>query len=227
MSKKGYKHSEESKKKMSEAKKGKKHTEESKKKMSDAKKGKKMKPLSEETKKKLSDAKKGKKIKPFTEETKKKMSEAKKGKKMKPHSEEAKKKMSEAKKGYKHTEEAKRKLSEVNKGKKHIEATKRKISEALKGEKSYLWKGGISFEPYGLEFNEDLKEVIRNRDRRKCQLCEKTELENKKKLDTHHIDYCKTNNDPKNLISLCNNCHSKTNTNRDYWINLISQKVGK
>lgn len=85
------------------------------------------------------------------------------------------------------------------------------------GEKNWNWKGGISLEAYGLEFNEDLKEVIRNRDRRKCQICEKTELENKEKLSVHHIDYDKRNNDPKNLITLCRICHLRTNGKRKYW----------
>ena len=77
--KKGKHHSEETKKKMSEAQKGEKnpmhgkhHFEETKKKMSEVKKN-----MSEETKKKMSEAKKGKKL---SEETKKKMSEAHKGK---------------------------------------------------------------------------------------------------------------------------------------------------
>ena len=76
-------------------------------------------------------------------------------------------------------------------------------------EKCVNWQGGKSFEPYGIEFNNDLKEVIRNRDRRKCQICGKTELENKEQLTVHHIDCGKQNNDPKNLISLCRKCHIK------------------
>ena len=83
------------------------------------------------------------------------------------------------------------------------------------------WQGGKSFEAYGLEFNEDLKEVIRNRDRRKCFICEKTELENKEKLTVHHIDYDKKNNNPNNLISLCRKCHGLTNGNRNYWENFF------
>lgn len=35
----------------------------------------------------------------------------------------------------------------------------------------------------------------------------------------NHIDYNKKNCNPKNLITLCRKCHSKTNSNRDYWIN--------
>lgn len=90
-------------------------------------------------------------------------------------------------------------------------------------EKHPRWLNGKSFEPYGLEFNEDLKEVIRNRDRRKCFICEKTELENKEKLTVHHKDYDKQNNNPNNLISLCRKCHIKTNRNRNYWPNYFKQ----
>ena len=98
------------------------------------------------------------------------------------------------------------------------EKTRKKIGKSIEGEQHWNWQGGKSFEPYGLEFNEDLKEVIRNRDRRKCQLCEKTELENKEKLSVHHIDYDKQNNNPNNLISLCRKCHTKTSFSRKYWI---------
>uniref|UniRef100_A0A6M3IR95 HNH nuclease domain-containing protein n=1 Tax=viral metagenome TaxID=1070528 RepID=A0A6M3IR95_9ZZZZ len=136
--------------------------------------------------------------------------------------------------GKKRSQKTKEKIRKTNKEKglkppsrkgiKHTEKTKQKMKDNsfLKGKfgkEHPTWLGGISFEPYGLEFNEDLKEVIRNRDRRKCQICKKTELENKVKLSIHHINYDKRNNDPKNLISLCLKCHSKTNNNREYWIN--------
>jgi 5-methylcytosine-specific restriction endonuclease McrA len=86
-----------------------------------------------------------------------------------------------------------------------------------RGENHPNWQGGKSFEPYGIEFNEDLKEVIRNRDRRKCFICEKTELEIGEKLSIHHIDYEKQNNNPNNLITLCRGCHAKTNFSRNKW----------
>lgn len=83
-------HSEEAKRKISEAGKGRHPSEETKKKLSEARKGY---IVSEETKKKLSDFNKGKHL---SEETRKKLSEAGKGRKF---SEETKKKLSEAKKG--------------------------------------------------------------------------------------------------------------------------------
>lgn len=106
--------------------------------------------------------------------------------------------------------------------KKTSEKTKEKIHKTKKGtgmrEKNSNWQEGKSFEPYGLEFNEELKEVIRNRDRRKCVICGKTELENEEKLSVHHADYNKLNNNLNNLFSLCKKCHIKTNHNREYWI---------
>ena len=141
-------------------------------------------------------------------------------------------KISKTLKGKKLTKEHKRKISRNHRNF-QTEETKRKLSLAKKGKNNPMfgrkgalhpnWLGGISFEPYGLEFNEDLKEVIRNRDRRKCQICGKTELENCKKLDCHHIDYNKKNNNPNNLIALCFTCHPKTNHNRDVWIKFFKE----
>ena len=79
---------------------GKHHSEETKRKISEANKGH---TVSEETKKKLSESGKGKKHRPFSEETKRKMSEAKNGKssnrKGKHASDETKRRISDAKKG--------------------------------------------------------------------------------------------------------------------------------
>lgn len=88
------------------------HSEETKKKISEASKN-----MSEETKKKISDALKGRH---FSEEHKKKISEVCKGntKRLgKHHSEETKKKLSEANKGKHFTAETKIKMSEAAKGK--------------------------------------------------------------------------------------------------------------
>ena len=107
---------------------GKRHSDESRKKISESKKGKNHpfygKEFSEEHKKKMSESHKGKK---FSEEHKKKMSESHKGKKL---SEEHKKKISESHKGKKFSEEHKKKISECHKGKKVSEKHKKKISES-------------------------------------------------------------------------------------------------
>lgn len=160
----------------------------------------------------------------YSEETIKKMSLAKKGKsswnKGKKLSEEQKQKLAASHIGKKLTKESIEKRTRTRKenGYRHSEETRLKMCLSAKGERNHNWLNGKSFEPYGLEFNEDLKEVIRNRDRRKCQICEKTELENQNKLHIHHIDYNKQNNNPNNLITLCPRCHAKTNHKREYWV---------
>jgi hypothetical protein len=95
------------------------------------------------------------------------------------------------------------------------EYRKLQISKKV-GEKSHLWRGGISFEHYTHEFNSQLKEAIRLRDSFTCQLCKLPE--NDRKHCIHHIDYNKKNSDPKNMITLCINCHIRTNINRNFWL---------
>jgi group I intron endonuclease len=100
----GWNHSQETKNKISEKLKGKQKTEEHRKKLSEANKGKKS---SEETCKKLSEKSKGRK---FSEETCKKLSEKLKGQKL---SEDVKNKISETLKGHKLSEETKEKMRQA------------------------------------------------------------------------------------------------------------------
>lgn len=79
--------------------------------------------------------------------------------------------------------------------------------------------------PYPIEFNESLKELIRNRDNRKCQLCGCPEIENCQRLSIHHIDYNKANLNKNNLISLCRSCSGEVNKNRDYWRDFFTNKL--
>ncbi len=94
---------------------------------------------------------------------------------------------------------------------------KKEISELYQGKGNPAWQGGKSFEPYPLGWTNIYKEQIRLRDNYTCQLCGKPEIENCRRLSIHHIDYDKSNLNVNNLLSLCNSCHSKTNTNQDYW----------
>lgn len=73
----------------------------------------------------------------------------------------------------------------------------------------------------GEGFTEELREKIRDRDGRFCQLCGRSELEifkfYKDDLNVHHIDYDRSHNDEENLVSLCRECHSKTGFDREFW----------
>ncbi len=181
--------------------------------------------LSDEHKRRIGLAHKGKKL---TEEHKLKISQSRKGQpstfKGKKHSEATKKKMSDAKRGDKHPNYGKRGAECPNYGTRRTDETKRKMSQSLMGELNPRWLGGRSFETYGVEFNEKLREQIRERDNRKCVLCEGHDVD--RKLQVHHVDYDKTNNHPKNLVSLCCSCHSKTNSNRGVWKTHLNKNGG-
>lgn len=95
---------------------------------------------------------------------------------------------------------------------------KEKISAAFSGHLHPNWQGGKS------AFNnschrgsgwERLRGKVRKRDKNICQICGKTESENGRALDVHHIvPYHNINNVKKansmtNLITLCQSCHRK------------------
>ena len=96
--------------------------------------------------------------------------------------------------------------------------------------KRSLAKGGTGIprenSEYGAEFDNSLKEQVRDRDKYKCKMCGCSQLENGQQLDVHHIDYNKRNCKMNNLITLCRSCHLKTNSkNKEYWINLLKNEV--
>lgn len=76
----------------------------------------------------------------------------------------------------------------------------------LKGDKNPNWRGGKN-EYVG--FDEIIKELVREGSHRRCVVCGKTEKENSRKLDVHHIDHNKQNGSYYNLIALCHSCHLK------------------
>jgi len=131
------------------------------------------------------------------------------------------------------SEEHRRKLSEVKRGKKLSPEHCAKISESQRGDKNHRWKGGISFEPYCVKFDDPFKERCRNFFGRKCAECGKTEEENGERLAVHHVNFDKMSccNDKKPLyVALCNSCHGKTQNDREYWeqhfTELIDEKYG-
>jgi len=113
-------------------------------------------------------------------------------------------------------------------GRKHTTQSRELISRHhadFSLEKHPRWQGGKSFEPYTEEFSRQFKELIRDRDSHICQLCGIPECECIEKLHVHHIDYDKENCLPTNFISLCRGCHTKTNSNHEYWIEHFTQKM--
>ena len=236
----GRKQSPETIKKRIETRKGYKHSEQTKKKMSEAAKGRK--PSPEAIQKRIETRKKSAlkyKLKP-------QLCACGCGKWTKPgrkfikghfwigrkHSEEAKRKISEnggKNKGVKFSEEHKEKISKALTGiirgsmsQEHKEKISKvhsgriiKWRDKLIGTNHWNWKGGKSFEPYPSGFNSLLKEYIKERDSYQCQnpyCCEEHKI-----LSVHHIDYDKENIDEINLITLCTGCNSKANYNRQYW----------
>jgi nitrate/TMAO reductase-like tetraheme cytochrome c subunit len=93
------------------------------------------------------------------------------------------------------------------------------------------WLGGRSFTERPHEWNETLREQVRERDGHRCQQCfrHESELHFKNgqpcKLSVHHIDYNKKNNKPSNLISLCASCHIQTNYSRKDWEKYFKERV--
>lgn len=113
------------------------------------------------------------------------------------------------------------------KGKKHTEKAKEKNRQAHKGNKNSRWRGGISFAPYTTDWTETLRQAIRERDRYTCQMPGCNRKQGDRAFAVHHIDYDKLNSNPDNLITLCTKCHSKTNSNRKYYINLLTNLTKK
>jgi hypothetical protein len=127
----------------------------------------------------------------------------------------------------KETDNRIKKAAEKRKGEKQSEKTKRKRSETAKlngsqrgennpmfgrkGDKAPRWQGGISKLPYGFDFNEELKNRIREKFNHTCVLCGKWGN------CPHHIDYDKMNNKEENFVLLCRSDNGRVNKNRIQW----------
>lgn len=104
-----------------------------------------------------------------------------------------------------------------------------KEKPSTQGEKHPNWQGGIQNLPYPFNFNEELKNRIRYRDKHTCQLCGLVDEEHiliySYQLVIHHIDYDKENCGEDNLITVCCQCNSRVNYHRTYWTDFFKSKV--
>jgi hypothetical protein len=123
------------------------------------------------------------------------------------------------------------------------EEYKQKQRDSHKGDKCHLWKGGVSFEPYCMKFNNGLRERVRIFFGRRCLNCNKEESENKtatgelQKLSVHHITFNKqTCCDNKQVLlaplylecrTLADNDRDCTGINADLTKKIIEQYNGK
>lgn len=74
---------------------------------------------------------------------------------------------------------------------------------------------------YGPGFSPFVKKQVLQRDNYTCEYC-KTRGG---RLDIHHIDYDKENNDMNNLITLCHKHHNWTLHKREYWKEFYAQRM--
>lgn len=161
-----------------------------------------------------------------------------KGKKL---CDEIKNKISKTLKGHIVSKETKIKIGNTSKGRKPMlgkylsKESRNKISNSISGNKNPRWKGGISFERYGVSKKEEkeLREKIRKRDNYKCLECNITQEDSITKFNmvlfVHHIDGNKHNWKGKNLITLCCRHHIiiYKSKNRDYWIKHCKELLKK
>ena len=184
---------------------------------------------SSETRAKMSIAQRGENNPQFgktlTTETRIKMSLAKIGKKK---SDKTRAAMSKAQKGHPVSDAQRKHHAEIMRGRKASMETRIKMSDARRGDKCYLWKGGISFEPYCPKFNNDLKRRIRTFFEYRCIVCGKSTEENKRELSCHHVEYNKQaccDGKPIHFATMCTRCHSRTNHHRAQWEDIMHRII--
>lgn len=121
-----------------------------------------------------------------------------------------------------------------NRGRKASLETRKKLRESHVGQVAWnKGKGsGRKYLYYPSLFTNDLfREEIKKRDDYICQGCGVTEEEHiivfGRSLDIHHIDYVKTNLDKTNLVTTCRACNARANHNKQHWIEFYKKKIAE
>ena len=150
-----------------------------------------------------------------SKETRKKMSERSKGKKKKPFSKEHRKNLSKA--------QQKRKKRD---GYMLSPETKKKLSIANSGENSNWWNPNRSevYAPYGVNFYDKTLRIEKWNLQNESDMLTGTKLDLNKRPAYHHIDYCKSNDDPDNHCFVSNSNHARITNCRN---NLIKSEKYK
>ena len=94
------------------------------------------------------------------------------------------------------------------------------------GENNPNWQGGLSFGKYCSKFNNQLKQLIRDRYNNCDYMSDihKNICNNGRALDVHHVDYNKQqgcDDHEWRLIPLSKSNHMRTNANRPFWNKLF------
>ncbi len=133
----------------------------------------------------------------------------------------------QVKRGWKHKPETIKRMCIANRrnsrpgllnpfyGRTHTEESRKRMSDALTKERHPGWRGGASTLPYGPEFTRKFKHLIRQRDNYICQRCGKTQEQEGRVLQVHHLDHDKQHNDPSNLVASCGSCNVWASYHRD------------
>lgn len=107
------------------------------------------------------------------------------------------------------------------------------LGEYRRGKNNPFWNGGSSFFPYCEKFNDEFRSRVRAFFGYKCVECGMPEEENGRKLSVHHVHYDKSSccsDAPHQFVTLCQKCHARTNTNKEYWKRvfeeLLEEKYG-
>ena len=144
------------------------------------------------------------------------------------HSEETKRRISNIKTNP--SDEIRTKISIANTGrnhpmygKHHSDETRQRISATQQNISYNEWTTYATESPYCTMFNENCKEINRNKYDRQCFMCGKLEIDNissvdkLQKLSVHHVDMNKQQGCDEHLwklIPVCMTCHAKLHNKR-------------